>query len=138
LRKLEGVVLSLGSQVSDDTEDGSKSSPKKATEGTTNTVQETSNDQVPDQDEIARVKKELREMIRKKREQAEKNGETTGLENRFGRLVVEEGRSRYINASFWANLSDEVGEIQKQTTPQGVARASRVHASHRAYKCESF
>lgn len=31
-----------------------------------------------------------------------------GLENRFGRLVVENGRSRYINNSFWANLNTEV------------------------------
>lgn len=31
-----------------------------------------------------------------------------GLENRFGRLVVENGRSRYINNSFWASLNNEV------------------------------
>jgi|TARA_R110002003_G_scaffold250_2_gene17723 hypothetical protein len=30
-----------------------------------------------------------------------------GLENRFGRLVVEKGRSRYINNSFWASLNNE-------------------------------
>ena len=31
-----------------------------------------------------------------------------GLESRFGRLVVDEGRSRYINNSFWASLNNEV------------------------------
>lgn len=31
-----------------------------------------------------------------------------GLEARFGRLVVENGRSRYINNSFWASLNNEV------------------------------
>jgi hypothetical protein len=31
-----------------------------------------------------------------------------GLESRFGRLVVEKGRSRYINNSFWASLNNEV------------------------------
>lgn len=31
-----------------------------------------------------------------------------GLETRFGRLVVEKGRSRYINSSFWASLNNEV------------------------------
>lgn len=31
-----------------------------------------------------------------------------GLETRFGRLVVDEGRSRYINNSFWASLNNEV------------------------------
>lgn len=31
-----------------------------------------------------------------------------GLESRFGRLVVDQGRSRYINNSFWASLNNEV------------------------------
>jgi len=108
LRKLEGVVLSLGSQVTDEHEDGGKSSPERTTDGTPNTDQEREKDQFPEREEIAKVKKELRDMIRKRRDQAEKNGETAGLEHKFGRLVVEEGRSRYINASFWASLSDEV------------------------------
>ncbi|KJX92284.1 hypothetical protein TI39_contig5877g00001 [Zymoseptoria brevis] len=34
------------------------------------------------------------------------------FENRFGRLVVNEGRSRYINNSFWANLSNEVEDLK--------------------------
>ena len=33
---------------------------------------------------------------------------TETLEEDFGRLVVEEGRSRYVSNSFWASLSDEV------------------------------
>jgi hypothetical protein len=36
-----------------------------------------------------------------------------GLENRFGRLVVEKGRSRYINNSFWASLNNEVCMAQE-------------------------
>ncbi|KAF2151828.1 hypothetical protein K461DRAFT_279343 [Myriangium duriaei CBS 260.36] len=35
-----------------------------------------------------------------------------GLENRFGRLVVSEGRSRYVNTSFWASLSNEVEDLK--------------------------
>ena len=31
-----------------------------------------------------------------------------GLDKEFGRLVVEEGRSRYVSHKFWASLSDEV------------------------------
>jgi hypothetical protein len=34
------------------------------------------------------------------------------LEHTFGRLVVNEGRSRYINTSFWANLSNEVEDLK--------------------------
>ncbi|KAL5430514.1 hypothetical protein PMIN06_012527 [Paraphaeosphaeria minitans] len=35
-----------------------------------------------------------------------------GLETRFGRLVVDEGRSRYINNSFWASLNNEVEDLK--------------------------
>jgi hypothetical protein len=38
----------------------------------------------------------------------ETDNSVEGLENRFGRLVVEKGRSRYINNSFWASLNNEV------------------------------
>jgi len=34
------------------------------------------------------------------------------FENRFGRLVINEGKSRYINSSFWANLSNEVEDLK--------------------------
>ncbi len=30
------------------------------------------------------------------------------LGNDFGRLVIADGRSRYVNSTFWANLSNEV------------------------------
>ena len=36
----------------------------------------------------------------------------------FGRLVVEEGRSRYVSNKFWSSLSEEVG-----------SRPSPIHAS---------
>jgi hypothetical protein len=39
-----------------------------------------------------------------------------GLENRFGRLVVEKGRSRYINNSFWASLNNEVRRVVRFAT----------------------
>jgi hypothetical protein len=35
-----------------------------------------------------------------------------GLETRFGRLVVDQGRSRYINNSFWASLNHEVEDLK--------------------------
>ncbi|KAI4716291.1 hypothetical protein E4T48_07516 [Aureobasidium sp. EXF-10727] len=34
------------------------------------------------------------------------------FETRFGRLVINEGRSRYVNNSFWANLSNEVEDLK--------------------------
>jgi hypothetical protein len=35
------------------------------------------------------------------------------VENRFGRLVVSEGKSRYVSSSFWANLSTEVEDLKE-------------------------
>jgi hypothetical protein len=35
-----------------------------------------------------------------------------GIENRFGRLVMNEGKSRYVSSSFWANLSNEVEDLK--------------------------
>ena len=37
-----------------------------------------------------------------------------GLETRFGRLVVDQGRSRYINNSFWASLNNEVRHVPRE------------------------
>ncbi|KAJ5636624.1 uncharacterized protein N7484_009937 [Penicillium longicatenatum] len=34
------------------------------------------------------------------------------FENEFGRLVIEEGRSRYVSNRLWASLGDEVEELQ--------------------------
>jgi len=34
--------------------------------------------------------------------------DTAGLEKEMGRLVVGDGRSRYVSNSFWASLTSEV------------------------------
>lgn len=34
------------------------------------------------------------------------------FEHRFGRLIINEGKSRYINNSFWASLSGEVEDLK--------------------------
>lgn len=58
------------------------------------------------EERIQKAKRELKELRKEKAAQEPKKDDT--LEKRFGRLVVDEGRSRYINPSFWASLSDEV------------------------------
>lgn len=95
LRKLEGVVQMLGTTVP--LEEG-ESPPKDEQSG-------------PEREEtheerIQKAKRELKELRKEKAAQEPKKDDT--LEKRFGRLVVDEGRSRYINPSFWASLSDEV------------------------------
>ena len=37
---------------------------------------------------------------------------TEGIVKEFGRLVVDEGRSRYVSNKFWNSLSEEVAEMQ--------------------------
>jgi hypothetical protein len=49
-----------------------------------------------------------------------------GLESRFGRLVVDQGRSRYINNSFWASLNNEV------CRPTEKRKRKRYSNSHRS------
>jgi hypothetical protein len=101
LKKLEGVVQMLGSQVQP--EDGSSPAKdgEKPTEGEGTETHE---------EKIKKAIRELKDLKRQRREAEgdKKQSATTGLENRFGRLVVDEGRSRYINPSFWASLSNEV------------------------------
>lgn len=48
-----------------------------------------------------------------------------GLETRFGRLVVDQGRSRYINNSFWASLNNEVSHVRLNSMRQ-PANAAQV------------
>jgi len=40
------------------------------------------------------------------------DNKTDGMIKEFGRLVVDEGRSRYVSNKFWTSLSEEVAEMQ--------------------------
>lgn len=104
LRKLEGVVQSLGTI--DPAEDGKTPPPDEEGKPEEDMTQE---------GKIQKACRELRELKKQKWEQdkEKKPPAQTGLEKRFGRLVVDEGRSRYINPSFWASLSDEVENIKE-------------------------
>lgn len=58
--------------------------------------------------ETLREKKEAASCPHGARTHAVDTSKMGAFENRFGRLVVNEGKSRYINNSFWASLSNEV------------------------------
>lgn len=102
LRRLEGVVQSLGVTVQD--EDQSPDGDK--TDGGENGV--FVNGLEMEEHEICMKMREVSELNRKKCEKMDEDKGVKAVESRFGRLVVDEGRSRYINPSFWASLSDEV------------------------------
>jgi len=115
LRRLEGVVKGLGVEVPPDgevgtagsqTEDTQRRLPSAADNGSSAAqTQPNSNRDTPqrekDPDEGFRSKTRYIEEHRGGR-----------FENRFGRLVINEGKSRYINNSFWANLSNEVEDLK--------------------------
>lgn len=102
LRKLEGMVKTLGGAAADD--------DKAQTDEVETTVDAQEENSYP------RVNNEVKEPVARGENECSKYARylppedktVAGLETRFGRLVVDEGRSRYINSSFWASLSNEV------------------------------
>jgi hypothetical protein len=123
LRRLEGVVKNLGVEVPDGDED--KDSSKEAEE-TVKAAADTGRRTVSGDAALCKDTAVVPQGDLKRRWTA---SHTDGpgpepksrwidesskgrLEQRFGRLVVNEGRSRYINNSFWANLSNEVEDLK--------------------------
>lgn len=45
-------------------------------------------------------------------------GQSNELDQEFGRLVVGEGKTRYVANSLWASLSEQVSEFYKYTWQQ--------------------
>lgn len=89
LRRLEGVVQSLNAQVE---EHEQEAADRTQTQDQDRSRQASSSDCFP-----SRVSPSVA-----------LDNTVEGLESRFGRLVVDQGRSRYINNSFWASLNNEV------------------------------
>jgi hypothetical protein len=91
LRRLEGVVSSLNAQVEEHEQEAAE---RESRNGASDASCPYSNGKTnPNAPASASVSVD---------------DSVEGLENRFGRLVVENGRSRYINNSFWASLNNEV------------------------------
>ncbi|KAF2198247.1 hypothetical protein GQ43DRAFT_483469 [Delitschia confertaspora ATCC 74209] len=87
LRRLEGVVQSLNAQVEEE-----HAEPKSWQSSTV-----TGDFECPE---------------KKNTPSAAVNNSIEGLETRFGRLVVDQGRSRYIKNNFWASLNNEVEDLK--------------------------
>lgn len=107
LRRLEGVVQSLGKGID---ENGETVIDHAEAENVS--------PQAPDQSVADFIKKEEECGIPVAHEPS-RNPETRnndkkadGMVKEFGRLVVEDGRSRYVSNKFWSSLSDEVAEMQ--------------------------
>lgn len=103
LRRLEGVVQSLGKGVEEEGEGEGDHEP--VTDAVK--LEDASPIEVKAQD----VKMACgRIMSMHEPSQADKN--TNGITNQFGKLVVDERRSRYVSHQFWTSLGEEVAEMQ--------------------------
>ncbi|KAI9821152.1 MAG: hypothetical protein M1827_003886 [Pycnora praestabilis] len=99
LRRLEGVVETLGTQIEeDDIKEISKSPKARIGVGIDDTGHHAYQAEKDSSEEIV--------------SDPRSSMETPCLEQEMGRLVVEDGKSRYVNNSFWAKLNDEVEDIR--------------------------
>ncbi|PVH93292.1 hypothetical protein DM02DRAFT_619357 [Periconia macrospinosa] len=99
LRRLEGVVQSLNAQVEEHEQEAAQRERKAAEIDSKSTEDEGSEERCP-----------MGSMGQRPSVIEETSVE--GLETRFGRLVVDQGRSRYVNSSFWASLNNEVEDLK--------------------------
>ena len=113
LRRLEGVVKGMGVEVPKDGKEyvadpDSRSSVEPRTQTDATSSQLDLNGAV-----LPRNGSEIFDDIdHKDKTKWVEERQDRNFENRFGRLVVNEGKSRYINNSFWANLSNEVEDLK--------------------------
>jgi hypothetical protein len=105
LRRLEGVVQNLNAQVEEHEHEAAErereSSSRKSSSAT-----------VPLAAAAVSPAEACFERNDASRASVAVDNSVEGLESRFGRLVIEKGRSRYINNSFWASLNNEVEDLK--------------------------
>ena len=101
LRRLEGVVQSLGK--------GANGEDLPAESGTANSSQR------PSMSEAVSPASDRRESVGQLAEHKMTTTEPTyptSFDKEFGRLVIDEGKSRYVSNSFWASMTEEVAEMK--------------------------
>lgn len=118
LRRLEGVVEELSGQLelentkasptSSGERDGDKENSEAGKEGKRNG----SSVRVVGMDEGSATS---RTWIKRLHGMGEGPPRSTTMEKEFGRLVIDEGKSRYVSSSFWASLN---GEVNFYRTPR--------------------
>lgn len=122
LRRLEGVVKGMGVEVPGGIQDKEKETgrdadgqaPEQAIAAAVGDDDESINAQIAAEPAVvgaAEAKRSAERDFHKKTRWIEEQKQGR-FENRFGRLVINEGKSRYVNNSFWANLSNEVEDLK--------------------------
>ncbi|KAI9730697.1 MAG: hypothetical protein M1834_005666 [Cirrosporium novae-zelandiae] len=107
LRRLEGVVQSLGAQVEEENDplnNGNKTTSRSGSQDVNSSESNTNPERARDGQQISKCIQRF--------DPTYIDTEQVGEE--FGRLVVESetGRSRYVSNQFWASLSDQVAELR--------------------------
>ena len=113
LRKLEGVVQSLGANVNADGD--LRDSPTK----------EKSND-LPA--EVPQKEKSQEQEDRDRKLEADREIHGSSIDRAFGRLIIDEGKSRFVSNLFWANLSDEVEDIKSVLYDESADEEDEYHS----------
>ncbi|CAG8037413.1 unnamed protein product [Penicillium salamii] len=113
LRRLEGVIDHLKSGQAE----GSPPAPGSSSTGPSTIRSDTSRSeaepQQPQQQQQTQPQPQQDHGCPfEKFENADPSNAPKILENEFGRLVIDEGRSRYVSNRLWASLGDEIEELQ--------------------------
>ncbi|RDW75995.1 hypothetical protein BP5796_06816 [Coleophoma crateriformis] len=111
LHRLEGVVEELSGQV-----DNGDTKPSPSSAGSSGAPRDMDVDGKPNSVRVVGMDEGRTKQDWIKRAFALGTGPPKpafDLEKNFGRLVVDEGKSEYINDPFWASLTDEVAEIRE-------------------------
>ena len=117
LRRLEGVVKGMGVEVpGGEAKNGSKDGDSQSEPRAATATGTSDNNDPSEKVNGAKPNKSWSERFydidhNEKTKWVEEN-QIGRFETKFGRLVVNEGKSRYINNSFWANLSNEVEDLK--------------------------
>ena len=106
LRRLEGVVQSLGKGIDEEAE--TMSEPAVVPKAEYEPLQPNGSDNPCTKD----VKSPKNYVVVGPYEPDRAHGEVGGLNKEFGRLQVENGKSRYVSNKFWNSLSEEVAEMR--------------------------
>ena len=94
LRRLEGVVHTLNAQVEEHEQEAAERERGSGSRQASVSEQCFNNSNVANSPSVVA------------------DNSVEGLETRFGRLVVDNGRSRYISNTFWASLNNEVEDLK--------------------------
>ncbi|PLB41939.1 putative C6 transcription factor [Aspergillus candidus] len=105
LRRLEGVIEHLNDKNIASQERSKPPSPQQSHDASVSSSECPGNTESPGDPEVCPFL------------DPNKPAQPRNLDHEFGRLVIDEGRSRYVSNRFWTSLGDEIEELQDILDP---------------------